>query len=124
MKSIGIFSIIVSIMVLSSCSFSGNKKSTQDFYIVESLLTRVISSIEHDGVTNFEFYSIGDTVIVNTYYDFENSFGNGPNIIGFNSDKMIPRNTNGISFSDSNYYDSYERFVIRDLKRVSLSSEE
>ena len=124
MKSIGIFSIIVSIMVLSSCSFSGDRKPSQDFYIVESLHTGIISSIEHDGVTNFEFYSIGDTVIVNNFYDFENSFGVGPNIIGFNSDKMIPKNTNEISYSDSNYFDSYERFVIRDKKRVSLSSEE
>jgi hypothetical protein len=123
MKSIGIFSI-VSIMVLSSCSFSGNRKPTQDFYIVESLYTGFINNIEHDGVTNFEFYSIGDTVIVNTYYDFENSFGGGPRIIGFNSDSMIPKNTNMISFSDSSYFDSYERFVIRDYKRTELKSED
>lgn len=71
MKSIGILSIIISIMVLSSCSLSGNRKPTQDFYIVESLYTGVITQIEHDGITPFEFYMVGDTVIVNTFYDNE-----------------------------------------------------
>ena len=117
--------ILTVLMGLYSCSgFSGNRKPSQDFYIVESLHTGIISSIEHDGVTNFEFYSIGDTVIVNTYYDIENSFGGGPRIIGFNSDSMIPKNTNEISFSDSSYFDSYERFVIRDYKRTELKLED
>ena len=124
MKSIGILSIIISIMVLSSCSFSGNKKPTQDFYIVESLYTGVITRIEHDGIIPFRLYKVGDTVIVNTFYDNENAFGSGPRIVGFNSDKMIPKNTNEISFSDSTYYDEYERYVIKAYKSVPLDSQE
>ena len=121
MKSIGIFSIIVSIMVLSSCSFSGNRKP--NFYIVESLYTGVVTQIEHDGIIPFHLYKKGDTVIVNSYYDYENAFGIENRIYGFNSDKMIPNNTNEISFSDSSYYDSYERYVIRDCKQILISEE-
>lgn len=117
--------ILTVLMGVYSCSgFSGNRKPTQDFYIVESLSTGFINQIEHDGITNYEFYSIGDTVIVNTYYDSLNAFGGGPRIVGFNSNNMIPENTNEISFSDFSYFDSYERFVIRDYKQIELKSEE
>jgi signal peptidase I len=108
-------------MVLSSCSFSGNKKPTQDFYIVESLFTGVVTQIEHDGIIPFHLYKKGDTIIVNSYYDYENAFGIENRIYGFNSNHMIPSHTNEISFSDSGYYDSYERYVIKLHKSIPIS---
>jgi hypothetical protein len=96
---------------ISSCGTQVTEE-TDRFYVVESLNTGFITQIMYDSTTTFDFYKVGDTVVVNTYYDYVNNFGGDSRIIGRNSDKMIPKGKDEITFSDSTYYDAYERYVI------------
>lgn len=116
MKHLSILTVLVG---LYSCGSS----LTEDYYVVESLNTGFITQIKYDesATTSFTFYMVDDTVIVNTYYDYADESEQGPRIVGFNSNKMIPKGTNEITFSDTTYYDAYERYVIKEYKRIPIS---
>jgi hypothetical protein len=119
MKSIGIFSIIVSIIVLSSCTSRTIEDDIRDgvaeaHYIIENLSSGEITSIPYTGMETIPllFYKRQDTIIV--FQNIESSLLSQSYIIGFNSDKIIPRGADSWVYSDDSTYSEYYRGVIRD----------
>ena len=119
MKNIVFTIISLSIIVLSSCSSRTIEDDIRDglveaHYIIENLSSGEITSIPYTGmeVTPLLFYKKQDTVIV--FQNIESSLLSQSYIIGFNSDKIIPRGVYSWVYSDDSTYSEYYRGVIRD----------